>query len=394
MLRLPGPLLGAIGGDFLFVAIRCGDAGLEDRLVLHGLEGRIGSAFDRTQKLLLVPGAEGHRDTGCAGSSGPSDAMHVGLGIDRHVVVDHVGDVVHVDAAGGDVGRDQNRDSAVAEGFHRLGAHVLRLVAVNRIGIDRCLPENAGQTIRTVLGLREDQGTSDVLTAEETSKHLLLLRSIHLVEMLSDRLDCRRLGIGLDAHRVEEDGIREGPDLLRHRRGEEKGLMLVGKHLDHLADVVDETHVEHSVGLVQNDGLDHRQIDVPLIDEVQKTTGRRDQDVHARTERLDLVVLTDAAIDGRMLQGELASVGREAVEDLHRQLTGRAEHDRTRQTALCALAGRLGLSHFGTGQTMEDGQCEGAGLARAGLGTTEDITTFEGRRNRLCLNRSRFGVAL
>ena len=45
------------------------------------------------------------------------------------------------------------------------------------------------------------------------------------------------------------DGGREGC-------GKEQGLTLLGQHLHDFADVVDETHIQHAVGLVENDDFD------------------------------------------------------------------------------------------------------------------------------------------
>src|SRR3954447_14104406 len=55
---------------------------------------------------------EHERDAGAAaaGAAGAADAVHVVLVAVRRVEVDHVRDVVDVEAACGDVGRDQGRD--------------------------------------------------------------------------------------------------------------------------------------------------------------------------------------------------------------------------------------------------------------------------------------------
>ena len=57
---------------------------------------------------------EHETDAGAAapGASGAADAVHVGVAVARGVEVDHVGDAVDVDSAGGDVGRDQGIDFA------------------------------------------------------------------------------------------------------------------------------------------------------------------------------------------------------------------------------------------------------------------------------------------
>jgi hypothetical protein len=46
-----------------------------------------------------------------AGARGAADAMHVVFGIVRQVEIEHVADIGNVQAARGDVGGDQHRDS-------------------------------------------------------------------------------------------------------------------------------------------------------------------------------------------------------------------------------------------------------------------------------------------
>jgi hypothetical protein len=48
-------------------------------------------------------------------ASGAPDAVHVGIAVAGRVEVDHVGDVLDVDPAGGDVGRHQGVDLAALE---------------------------------------------------------------------------------------------------------------------------------------------------------------------------------------------------------------------------------------------------------------------------------------
>ena len=95
--------------------------------------------LDVAQERQLVVRAERDRDAVGAGARGAADAVHVAFRDVRQVEVDDVADAVDVDAAGGDVGRDQGLDAAVAEVVEHALALVLRLVAVDRFGA-RCRP--------------------------------------------------------------------------------------------------------------------------------------------------------------------------------------------------------------------------------------------------------------
>src|SRR3989338_4860239 len=64
-------------------------------------------AFDIAQLAAVFGGRERNRDALGAGAAGAADAMHVIFRYLWQVVVDHVADTADVDAAGGNVGRDQ-----------------------------------------------------------------------------------------------------------------------------------------------------------------------------------------------------------------------------------------------------------------------------------------------
>ena len=328
------------------------------------------------------------------GTSGSPDTVDIGFRVDRHVEIDHMADLVDIDASRGDIRGDEHRDPTSPEGVHRLGPGILGLVAVNCVGIDRCSAEDGRKTICAVLGSREHQRPGDLGTTKETRQQILLRIPVDLVELLRDCLDRRRFGIGLDRDRIPEDRVRQHPDLLRQGCREEQSLAFIGEHRNDLANVVDETHVQHSIGFIKHERLDLGEIDVSLVHQVEKSAGRGDQHVDPRSQGLDLVVLTDTTEDHCMLQRQFPAIGDEALHDLHREFTRGAEHECTRRTALGALARRSGLSHFGTGEPVQDRQCEGAGLAGTRLGATKNVATFDGRRNGVSLNWSRLGVAL
>ena len=70
---------------------------------------------------------------------------------------------------------------------------------------------------------------------------------------------------------------------------------------DDLADVADEAHVEHAVGLVEHEHLDAATAATwPCSHEIEQAARRRDQHVDAARERLDLRLLADAAEDDRV----------------------------------------------------------------------------------------------
>ena len=114
-LRRPHPALG-VGGDALVVVeVLAGRVGLL-RLVVRQVERLV----DDLPARQVGPVDERDGDTGGAGAAGAADPVDVVLLVVGAGVVDDVGDALDVDAAGRDVGRDEDLDGAVAEALERL----------------------------------------------------------------------------------------------------------------------------------------------------------------------------------------------------------------------------------------------------------------------------------
>src|SRR5699024_9260790 len=110
---------------------RCTTAELGERRVrggdhLLGPPGLdLGLAEDPPGGAQLVGQREGDHAAGGAGPSGAARAVHVLLHVVGGIDVDHHGDVVDVQAAGGDVGRHQHGEGALAESGQDVGAQPL-----------------------------------------------------------------------------------------------------------------------------------------------------------------------------------------------------------------------------------------------------------------------------
>jgi len=77
-------------------------------MALEHRDGAADEPFDSAEKIALRAVAESDRDAVETGARGASDAMDVGLGFLGQVEVHDERDALHVDAARGDVGRDEN----------------------------------------------------------------------------------------------------------------------------------------------------------------------------------------------------------------------------------------------------------------------------------------------
>ena len=182
---------------------------------------------------------------------------------------------------------------------------------------------------------------------------------------------------------------RELADLVVERGREQQVLALLGQEREDLADVRDEAHVEHPVRLVEHEDLDLAEVGRLLADVVEQPARRRDEELDAGPELLELRLDRHAAVDAGDPERDVLAVALGHLLDLHAQLAGGREHERADGVAGRREA-RIGVEL----EPFEDRQHECRGLAGAGLGGREEIAPFEDEGDRLGLDRRRGGVAL
>jgi hypothetical protein len=103
-------------------------------------------------------GHQGHRQARGAGTAGAADAVHIVFGIERHVVVEHGGHILDVQTARRHVGAHQQIHLAGLEGFQRLQALVLALVAVQGGGAQTVALQRTRQARTAQLAVGEHEG--------------------------------------------------------------------------------------------------------------------------------------------------------------------------------------------------------------------------------------------
>ena len=301
--------------------------------------------------------------------------------------VDHVGKLLDVQTSGRDVRRDQNAHTTVLEVGERARAGALRLVAVDRRGLEAVAVQLLGEPVRAVLGPGEDQDLTPVVRADHVGEKLALPASLDGVDDLLDQFGRDALARDLDLDRPLQKIVCETLDLLRDGGGEEQRLALRGHHCQHTTDVVDEAHVEHPIGFVEDEHLDLVELDRALLHVVEQTPGGSDDDLHAAAQGRELGPNADATVDQGRANGQVAAVGPNALVDLRGELTRRHEDQRAdgRSTALVPR-----FRH----QPLQERQGEAGGLAGTGLRAGENVLTIENERDRLQLNGRRLLVIL
>ncbi len=127
---------------------------------------------------------------------------------------------------------------------------------MNGLGADVVFAKPAHQLVGTVLSASEHKGAVDRLVAQEIGEHRGLALPVHMHDALGHAIDrrgdwCHRHLCGVSQHRRSEFG-----DGLRHRGGKQQRLALRRQLCDDPANVMDEAHVEHAIGFVEDQVVD------------------------------------------------------------------------------------------------------------------------------------------
>ena len=171
-----------------------------------------------------------------------------------------------------------------------------------------------------------------------------------------------------------EGGAGELADLAADGGGEEHRLPDLRQPLEDLGELGLEPHVEHPVGLVEDEDLDLVELRGALLEVVDEPARRRDDHLVV-AELRGLVPHPDAADDDGAADVARLAEALELLGDLERQLARRREDERASGPG--AGAGR---------QPLDDREEERGGLAGPGGGDADDVLARERGRDGLRLD--------
>jgi hypothetical protein len=235
-------------------------------------------------------------------------------------------------------------------------------------GSDAVPAQLLGEPIGTPLGTREDKHLPHVRATKQVAEKLTPSAVIYRVCDLSDRSRRGVLGRRVDRQRVSQEVLGQSPEMRAERGAEEQALALGWQPLEDPPDVVDETHVQHAVSLIQHEDCDVVEVDGALSDVVEESARGGHDDLDAGTQGLDLPTHGHAAEDRRGSHGTVSTVRPDRLLDLQGQLSGR-HHDQGAYADPAMGAGRM--------QPFDHRDHEGSGLAGPGLGAHEQVTASQ-----------------
>ena len=366
-----------------------GGAQVRGRRDRGDLDGLTGQPLDLAQHVGLRRRHERDRHALAPGPADAPDAVHVGLGRLRHVVVDDVREQVDVQAAGGHVRGDQQLGAAAAQPLDDAGAVLLVHAAVQRLGAQAAARQRLGDGVDVEPGAAEHDGRLGPLGLQHAAQRGGGVGARDEVRGLAHQGRLTR-GHLLAAHphgdRLAQVVPREVLDAARHRRGEQHALAGVRGGVEEGLDVLHEAHVEHLVGLVEHDDVELVEPQRAAVHEVDRPAGGGHDDVDALGQAAQLRAGGGTAVDGEDARAHAPAVLRDRLGDLQRELAGRGEDETERRCAAGAHGALLA-------EALQHGQREGGGLAGAGGGLADQVAAFDQRRDGLGLDRGGNRVA-
>lgn len=258
-----------------------------------------------------------------------TDAMDIGFRNIRDLVVDHVLERVDIDTTSRDIRSDEDASSSCLEVHESFLSRGLRLVPVDSLSRYTIFSEDLHDFIGSTFCPSKYKNGFDGLFLEKFEKKMWLISFIDEINTLFDDIDGRRDRCDGHFRRIDEDRARELHDLGRHSCREKECLLLRREDSEELLHIMDESHIEHTICLIEDEELDIAEGYMFLIHEVKEASWCRDEDIDSISESIYLCSLSDTTeYDGRA-EACMSSVCLEALTDLDSELTSGSDYECT-----------------------------------------------------------------
>ena len=229
----------------------------------------LGEALNVLHEAFLIQAHQVGRCAIGASAAGAANAVHIVFADVRNFIVHHVRQVVNVNAASRNVGGYQRANVTALEATECLGTRCLAFVAVQGHGLDAVFGQKLGHVVGTKFGAGEHQHLAPVVFLNDVRQDGFLFATAHGVNHLCDALHRGVARRHLNALGVLEQGGRQVTNFIAERGREQQALLVFRHHGQHFFHVMDKTHVEHAVGLVEHQNLYLTQIKHALLQQVQ-----------------------------------------------------------------------------------------------------------------------------
>ena len=243
-----------------------------------------------------------------------------------------MGKLGDIDPSRCDVGGDKHADVAFFKSIECFGAGTLAFIAVDRAGLDPRLFELFTKFVGPVFGAGEDEDLFPVSIFDEFGGDGCFCPLVTAVGTLGNGFSGGFFRADLDGHRVNEKFAGHVADFFGKSRREQKVLPFSGQHFNHLADVVDKSHIKHAVGFVEDEDFHFVEFTSTLTAEIEQSARSGDEDIHAVFELPQLRANLYTTKDDHTSEVEVFPVSFDTILHLGGKFAGRGDNKRTDRT--------------------------------------------------------------
>ena len=256
--------------------------------------------------------------------------MDVHFGIGRHVHVDHGFELRHIQTARSHIGGHQHRATAVGKLHQNLIALALLKFAVQGQSAEALGLQDRDQITALLLGVAKRQGRFGSKVTEQLRHGMQSLTFIHFKAQLLD-LGGIVLRLDFDGLRISHELRRQLVDAFGVSGREQQGLSIRRTLARYFGDVIEKTHVQHAIGLVQHQGVDVLQSQGAALQVIHDAPRRSHHHMRAMLQTQGLSTQSDATTQSHHLDvAHRAGESTNFLRDLICQLAGRAQDHRLR----------------------------------------------------------------
>ena len=240
--------------------------------------------------------------------------MNIILSIVRNVIIDDHLDIINIDSTSHDIRSNQYVELTALELEHHIIALCLLQVGVHCTAVDANLLKGSSQLLHLHLAAAEHDDALHIASLEAILDDGHLLGLVTNVSLLLDLLG--RLAYGkLDLYRILEQGLGKFLNFLRHGGREHDGLAGLWQLGSDGIDVFREAHVEHAVGLIENEEAYLAQIYITQGNVGDEATWSSNHDISTHAEALQLLIVAVAVVAA--INSHAAHILQVVAEALH-----------------------------------------------------------------------------
>ncbi len=270
-------------------------------------------------------------------------------------------EIVHIQAAGSNVGGHQQGNYSVAEFAHHYIALLLAEVAVEGFGVVAVGNQLVGDFLGVAACAAEDYSVNARVVVGYSFERKVFVACIHHIVDMAYVFGALVFGSDNYFFRFMHEGGSNACDFFGHGGREHEHFALFRNVCQDVVYGIYETHVEHFVGFVEHYGVYRFEFYHATVDQVDEAPGGGHYYLHAFAQSADLALDTRAAVDGQYFKfGHVFGEVGEVAGNLQAEFAGRSQHK-----SLRTMVGGI----YELNQRQAEGRC----FAGAGLGEPHQV---------------------